>query len=455
MEKEIEKNNEIEQQTGAQNDMTEEVVVTEVDPLEQSENLSEPEITATEVVQTEVKVAQKSKKASSEDVKPPAKEKKTGTTVVLILACVVLALACIVLAVKLFSAAGDQPQNVNTNTVVEQTIAAGSENTTAAGEEAAFDRAGFLAPTEGVVAVVNGVELDGTLYDFFKAQNVYTIENYYGMALSEAIVSMFGIEPASLSNAITGEMLQQLAKKQGIEITEADAQKLMEGDIALYGGEAVFEQMLAASNSTREQYLEYCKYYAADQALFNLIAADITITDTDAKATYDADPSQYDTRKTSHILVLFDAAGDVPTDEEKQKAYNEALTILEKVKANPENFAELAKEYSDDGSASAGGVIDYAFTKHDTSLFAEYVAGAWALEGAGDFSPQPVESSAGYHIIKIDEEVKGAENFIEKIKEESLNAQVTEKINALYTEFYDNSEIIQKIEFKYSEPLEL
>jgi len=453
VEKEIEKNNELEQESSLENEKLEEVVRTEVNPLEQTENMSEPEITAAEVVETEVRVAQKSAQEAETEANSE-KTKKNGTTVVLILACAVLALACIVLAVKLFSAAEELPQNANTNTVIEQTTAAVNE-TTAAGEEVAFDREAFLAPTEGTVAVVNGVELDGTLYDFFKAQNVYTIEAYYGMALSEAIVSMFGIEPASLSNAITGEILQQLAKNQGIEITEEDAKNLMEGDIALYGGEAVFEQMLTASNSTREQYLEYCKYYAADQALFNKFAEGITITDADAKATYDADPSQYDARKTSHILVLFDAAGDVPTDEEKQKAYNEALTILAKVKAEPEKFAEIAKEYSDDGSAASGGVIDVVFTRHDTSLYEEYVAGAWALEGVGDFSPEPVESRAGYHIIRIDEEYKGYETFAEQIKEESLNAQVTEKINTLYTEFYDQSEITQVIEFKYSEPLEL
>jgi parvulin-like peptidyl-prolyl isomerase len=97
-----------------------------------------------------------------------------------------------------------------------------------------------------------------------------------------------------------------------------------------------------------------------------------------------------------HILVKVDESA---TREEKDAARKKAGDIIEKLKAG-EDFATLVKEYSEDeGSNSRGG--DYVFGK-DASFYEEFKDAAFSLE-PGEFTQTPVETAAGYHIIKVEE----------------------------------------------------
>ena len=75
--------------------------------------------------------------------------------------------------------------------------------------------------------------------------------------------------------------------------------------------------------------------------------------------------------------------------------YEEALSVYEKaVKA--EDFAELAKTYSQGPSAASGGYLG-RFGK--TSMVKPFADAAFAMK-AGDIS-QPVRTRFGWHIIKV------------------------------------------------------
>lgn len=97
-----------------------------------------------------------------------------------------------------------------------------------------------------------------------------------------------------------------------------------------------------------------------------------------------------------HILIKVDESA---TQEEKDAARKKAGDVIEKLKAG-EDFAALVKEYSeDDGSNSRGG--DYVFGK-DAPFYDEFKDAAFSLE-PGSFTQTPVETGAGYHIIKVEE----------------------------------------------------
>ncbi|MGE5614952.1 MAG: peptidylprolyl isomerase [Bacillota bacterium] len=97
-----------------------------------------------------------------------------------------------------------------------------------------------------------------------------------------------------------------------------------------------------------------------------------------------------------HILIKVDGSA---TQDEKDAARKKAEDIIEKLKAG-EDFAALAKEYSEDeGSNSRGG--DYVFGK-DATFYSEFKDAAFSLE-PGEFTQTPVETGAGYHIIKVEE----------------------------------------------------
>ena len=121
----------------------------------------------------------------------------------------------------------------------------------------------------------------------------------------------------------------------------------------------------------------------------------------------------------------------------------------------------MAQELSDDGSASSGGVIDSYITAAGTavdgssSYFAEYTQAAYELAAVGDYTQEPVLSSAGYHIIKIDDIRSGFDASKEDIKTslttvagEEVQALLEEKITALR----ETSEIVENVTYKYYDP---
>ena len=109
--------------------------------------------------------------------------------------------------------------------------------------------------------------------------------------------------------------------------------------------------------------------------------------------------------KASHILIKSEATDDM-TDEEKEEAEEEALkTAKEIIKKldDGEKFEDLAKEYSDDSSASDGGNLGY-FNRGE--MVSEFEDAAIELE-VGKYTEKPVKTQFGYHIIlKTDQKEK-------------------------------------------------
>ena len=120
----------------------------------------------------------------------------------------------------------------------------------------------------------------------------------------------------------------------------------------------------------------------------------------------------YDTKvigdvKASHILIKPNAK-DSDSEETKTKKENEAKKKAEEIIKkldNGEDFAKLAKKYSDDkGTASKGGNLGYF--NMDDDFEENFVSAAAALK-KGAYSKEPVKTKYGYEIIlKVDEKDK-------------------------------------------------
>lgn len=112
-----------------------------------------------------------------------------------------------------------------------------------------------------------------------------------------------------------------------------------------------------------------------------------------------------DPKYISHILIK---VADVKKDTKEDGTYTltanptEAETaklneVLEALKT--QDFAEVAKQYSDDGSAAQGGMLGY-FDNTNQQFVKEFADASRALK-AGEVS-EVVLSEFGYHIIKAD-----------------------------------------------------
>ena len=154
------------------------------------------------------------------------------------------------------------------------------------------------------------------------------------------------------------------------------------------------------------------KYYAANPKQFELpaqvraeyvalssdvLSAQLTVSDADIKARYDAQIDHYkegETRRASHILIT--VTKDAPEAEVK-KAEAQAAEVLAKVKQTPGEFAQLAKEYSQDPpSAENGG--DLGWFGRGTMVKGFEEAAFQLREGQ---TSDLVRSDFGFHIIRV------------------------------------------------------
>ena len=134
----------------------------------------------------------------------------------------------------------------------------------------------------------------------------------------------------------------------------------------------------------------------------------------------------YDTKvigdvKASHILIKPNAK-DSDSEETKTKKENEAKKKAEEIIKkldNGEDFAKLAKKYSDDkGTASKGGNLGYF--NMDDDFEENFVSAAAALK-KGAYSKEPVKTKYGYEIIlQVDEKDKKKKDDLESTIRQTL-----------------------------------
>jgi peptidyl-prolyl cis-trans isomerase C len=140
----------------------------------------------------------------------------------------------------------------------------------------------------------------------------------------------------------------------------------------------------------------------------------INITDADVKKFYDENSSKFEqpeTVRASHILLM---TSDPKTKAElsaDQKAAKHKLAedLLKRARAG-EDFAKLAKEYSEDpGSKDNGG--EYTFPRG--RMAPEFETAAFSLK-TNEVS-DVVTTQYGYHIIKLSEKIPAGKVELAKI----------------------------------------
>lgn len=149
-------------------------------------------------------------------------------------------------------------------------------------------------------------------------------------------------------------------------------------------------------------------------------------------------------RRASHILV--NAPKTMPSPE-REAAKAKAQALVEKAKADPASFAQLAKaESQDTGSAASGGDLGF-FARG--AMVPEFEQAAFAME-KGAIS-DVVESEFGFHIIQLTDvkqpEIPSFASVREKIVNDLKDQQAQRKFAEVAETFantvYEQSESLQ------------
>lgn len=295
--------------------------------------------------------------------------------------------------------------------------------------------------SSGDVATVNGEAIP---FKYYKTYVNWTKQNYEASGYTSSVwetdmstENSSGTEEKTtyweafkdevLNAMIQSEVIYQEAKKVDALPTDEDIQKQIDSfNEYLDSDETAKEQ--AKKAGINDDFLEYVFTRELAYSTYQEYYTKKTeVEESKIKEEYEKYKDTYDTVTASHILISTkDSDGNELSDAKKAKAKAKAEEVLKKAQSG-EDFAKLAKEYSEDGSnASNGGELG-AFTYDE--MVEEFSKAAFALE-KGQISGI-VETEFGYHIIKVTDKATTYEDAKQSVKSALLTTEFVEATEKL------------------------
>jgi foldase protein PrsA len=314
----------------------------------------------------------------------------------------------------------------------------------------------MIGCSDKAVATVNGEKIPAKYFETYVNWTKLVYESNYGYTSSVWKTEMEDTASSSDSKSKSdekqtywdafksqilvsmeqSEVVYQKAKEVKVTPTDKEVQEQVD----------TFNKTVNSNDSTKEQAKkagindEFLKYiltrelaYSAYKEYYN---KNTKVDESTLKKEYEKNKESYDTVTASHILISTqDDSGNELSDKEKAAAKQKAEEVLQKAKSG-EDFAELAKEYSDDSAnASSGGNLG-DFTAGE--MVEEFSNAAFALD-KNEIS-DIVETQYGYHIIKVTDKA----TTFNKAKDRVKSAVLSEKFNKEVTKLFEEAKIEEK-----------
>ncbi|CAH2215126.1 foldase protein PrsA [Tepidibacter aestuarii] len=293
--------------------------------------------------------------------------------------------------------------------------------------------------SQDIVAKVNDRVITVSEYEKTLAMYKKNFEGIYGPDIwttevekGKTVIEV--IKEQVLNNMINDEVVYQAAQKENVTVDDKDVDAQLKQFNEQLKSNEEFKTFLK-ENNIDDQFLknQLKKDMVISKYKENYIAS-LEINDEKLKEYYETNKAEYKKEevKASHMLFMTVDNNQKPLPDEEQKAAKKkAEDILVRAK-NGEDFASLAKEYSEDTvSANNGGDLGY-FGRG--VMVPEFEKVAFELE-TGEISDL-VESPFGYHIIKVMDKVN------EIIPFEDVKSQI--KVNIETDSYKEKIEQLEK-----------
>lgn len=304
---------------------------------------------------------------------------------------------------------------------------------------------------------------DTVLADQIKQIEAFQRDGVFSKPQYEQVLKSQGKSPARFEQEMArGVLLDQInsgiVATALITKTEVDAYIRMRDQKRELGYAIISAAPLAAAITPTEDQIK--KYYDEHASQFvqpeevsieyvELKAADMTskisVSEDEMKQFYEENKDQYgvgEERRARHILITIDQSKDASGEAARKTAQD----IADRIKKG-ESFEALAKAKSQDpGSAALGG--DLGFFGRGM-MDAAFEASAFALN-KGDVS-DPVKSSFGYHIIKLEDIRPGSLKPFAEVKADVERQLRDRKSQAL---FYEQSDTLANLAYEKPDSLQ-
>lgn len=218
-----------------------------------------------------------------------------------------------------------------------------------------------------------------------------------------------------LETLIAETLVDLEVEKLEIEISEEEIEEEMDDLKEYYGGEDQLNNALSSSGMTEDGLKEQI---VMNLRIQKLVEPYIDITDEQVEDYFNANIGTFNQAEqvgARHILV-----------ESKEEADDIHARLMD-----GEDFEELAKEHSTDGSAEQGGDLGIFGRGRMVEPFEEAV---FSMEV--DEISEPVESEFGFHIIKLEEKIEAIEANFDDHKDNIRDQLFQQQVSTAYTTWF-------------------
>ncbi len=339
-----------------------------------------------------------------------------------------------------------------------------------------------LAPSvKDAAARVNGQEI--SLADFRRAYALRLDalrQRSGGGDLPEALARQFGIPGRVLDELITAELLQQAAEAHGITVSDTDLLDYLRKDPSFqkdgqFDPETYTQVLQTYLRKTPPDYESGLRRRLAAGRLLALVSDTVEVSEDEVRARFQRegdtvslsvvrfDPAAYAGKikqptpaevsawekthgpeiaayyqankhtyskgeqvRVRHILVRMDRN---PSDADKTAANDKALALRKEIQGG-KDFAEVARESSDDpGSKAKGGELGW----NERSTFVPAFAQAAFNLKVGELS-EPVLTPFGWHLVQVEEKKPAEEKPLASVSNEIAEILVKRQRAAVLAE---------------------
>lgn len=274
--------------------------------------------------------------------------------------------------------------------------------------------AGTSAPDKvvnAVVAVVNDEII--TLYDVNREAQPVIREGEKKGTLDDAARAR--IRRGALDSLVEKKLVEQKIRELGIRVSEEEIRQSID-DVKKQNNltQEALVAALANQGLSFEQYRSQLQEQLEKLKLISMeVRSKIQVGETEMREFYEANRAKYTEEESFRARHIFFRTSEKATAEESKRTMTTALAVLAETKSG-KDFAELARTYSEDPAARKDGGDLGRFKKGD--MQPELEQAIMAMK-PGDVS-ELIHTAAGYHLIKLEERIKGVLKPFESVRTE-------------------------------------
>lgn len=244
---------------------------------------------------------------------------------------------------------------------------------------------------------------------------------------------------ATLRLLIGGELVYQAAKAEGMTVSEERITEQLRVARSQFASDEAFEEHLQASGMTREDWRKNEERRLLMGAYVRSVTPDTEIDDAEVLRLYRQEKDRLVTEtqvRPAHIIVRVLPSASAERRQAARKKIDEADRRLQA----GEDFAEVAREYSESPFAARGGDLGFFSRGRALPQFEEVV-----FKTPVGQTTKVFETPHGYNIVKVLDRREGKSLNFEEVKTELLmvlaREQKDEKLKQRVEQLRDRAEI--------------